>query len=291
MFDPKSAPKEEGIVVIAVLFGFIGGGVALVLYDYAWTAAAVIAILVATVVALVLWLGWREPASKGQVGPGLASTDDKAADATHHERDASEATHTAPATSAAMAPAASSISVDPDDASSAAGSTGAIETADAPGHVVTTGSAAAAPVTTPAPSKATDPEQLAEGSEAQDDAQSKPAGTPKTAPTPSESAPLDAPAETGIKPAGLEAPRGGQADNLKEIKGVGVKLEQLLHDMGYYHFDQIAQWTEVEIAWVDENLKGFRGRVTRDDWVPQAKILADGGDTDFSKKVDKGRVY
>ncbi|MCA1776397.1 MAG: hypothetical protein LC676_12520, partial [Loktanella sp.] len=90
MFDPKSAPKEEGIVVIAVLFGFIGGGVALVLYDYPWTAAAVIAVLVATVVALVLWLGWREPASKGPVGPGRAgSKDDTAADATSHERDAS----------------------------------------------------------------------------------------------------------------------------------------------------------------------------------------------------------
>ncbi len=286
MFDPKSAPKEEGIVVIAVLFGFIGGGVALVLYDYAWTAAAVIAVLVATVVALVLWLGWREPASKGPVGPGRAGRDDTAPDATQRERDASAATHTAPATSAAMAPAASSISVEPDDVSSAAGSTGAIETEDAPGHVVTTGSAAAAPVTTPAPSKATDPAPSAEGSEAQ----SKPAGTPM-APAPSENTPFGADADIGTKPTGLDAPRGGQADNLKEIKGVGVKLEQLLHDMGYYHFDQIAQWTEVEIAWVDENLKGFRGRVTRDDWVPQAKILAGGGDTDFSKKVDNGRVY
>lgn len=291
MFDPKSAPKEEGIVVIAVLFGFIGGGVALVLYDYPWTAAAVIAVLVATVVALVLWLGWREPASKGPVGPGRAgSKDDTAADVTSHERDASAATHTAPATSAAMAPAESSISVAPDDASSAAGSTGTVETAEAPGHVVTTGSAAAAPVTTPAPSKATDPAPVPEGAEEHDDAQSKPVGTP-TAPTASESTPFDAGADIGTKPAGLDAPRGGQPDNLKEIKGVGVKLEQLLHDMGYYHFDQIVQWTEVEIAWVDENLKGFRGRVTRDDWVPQAKILAGGGDTDFSKKVDNGRVY
>jgi len=98
-------------------------------------------------------------------------------------------------------------------------------------------------------------------------------------------------ADVGTKPVGLDAPRDGQADNLKEIKGVGVKLEQLLHDMGYYHFDQIANWTAAEIVWVNENLKGFRGRVTRDDWVPQARLLAVSGDTAFSKKVDKGDTY
>ncbi|WP_371036674.1 NADH:ubiquinone oxidoreductase [Rhodosalinus sp. FB01] len=78
----------------------------------------------------------------------------------------------------------------------------------------------------------------------------------------------------GTKPATLSAPRGGQADDLKKIKGVGPKLETLLNSLGFYHFDQIAAWSEDEIAWVDENLEGFKGRVTRDDWVAQAKDLA-----------------
>ena len=290
MFDPKSAPKEEGIVVIAVLFGFIGGGISLVLFDYAWTAAAVIAVLVAVIVALVLWLGWREPANKGPVAPGGADKDAPTG-ANRTESAASAATHTAPATSAAMAPAEPGLSVAPDDASPAAGSTGSVETADAPGHVVTTGSAAAAPVTTPAPSKVADPAPTHDESHLQSDAQSKPAGTPDpTAPAP-EAGPMAGDADVGTKPVGLDAPRDGQADNLKEIKGVGVKLEQLLHDMGYYHFDQIANWTAAEIVWVNENLKGFRGRVTRDDWVPQARLLAVSGDTAFSKKVDKGDTY
>ena len=98
-------------------------------------------------------------------------------------------------------------------------------------------------------------------------------------------------AAEGAKPATLTAARGGQADNLKEIKGVGPKLEAMLHGMGFYHFDQIAAWTAAEVAWVDENLTGFKGRATRDDWVGQAKILASGGETAFSKRVEDGDVY
>jgi NADH-quinone oxidoreductase subunit E len=45
------------------------------------------------------------------------------------------------------------------------------------------------------------------------------------------------------------------------------------------------------VAWVDQNLEGFKGRVTRDTWVDQARLLASGAETEFSKKVDKGDVY
>lgn len=76
------------------------------------------------------------------------------------------------------------------------------------------------------------------------------------------------------KPEGLSAPRGGMADDLKEISGVGPKMEKLLHKLGYFHFDQVAAWSASDVAWVDENLEGFKGRVSRDDWVPQAKKLA-----------------
>ena len=78
-------------------------------------------------------------------------------------------------------------------------------------------------------------------------------------------------------PASLAAARDGQPDDLKQIKGVGPKLEKLLHSMGFYHFDQIAAWTDDEVAWVDENLTGFKGRVTRDEWVAQARTLTSGG--------------
>ncbi|MEL6205968.1 MAG: NADH:ubiquinone oxidoreductase [Pseudomonadota bacterium] len=80
-------------------------------------------------------------------------------------------------------------------------------------------------------------------------------------------------APIGTKPTGLEGPRDGTADDLKQIKGVGPALEKLCNSLGFYHFDQIAAWTGEEVAWVDEHLEGFKGRVTRDDWVAQAKAL------------------
>lgn len=98
------------------------------------------------------------------------------------------------------------------------------------------------------------------------------------------------PDAVGDRPALLEEARDGAPDDLKRIKGVGAKIEEILHDLGVYHFDQIAAWTERETAWVDARLR-FRGRISRDDWVGQAKTLAAGGETEFSKKVDKGGVY
>lgn len=100
---------------------------------------------------------------------------------------------------------------------------------------------------------------------------------------------VDLPADPntiGKEPVTLDEPKGGQADDLKRIKGVGEKLERLCNMMGFWHYDQIANWTDEEVAWVDENLQGFKGRVTRDDWVAQAKILAAGGETEFSQKQD-----
>lgn len=116
-----------------------------------------------------------------------------------------------------------------------------------------------------------------------------PAPAPKPEPKPEPKA--EAPAPEGAKPEGLSEARGGQADDLKKIKGVGPKLEKLLNSMGFFHFDQIAAWGAAEVAWVDENLEGFKGRVTRDTWVEQAKLLASGEETAFSKKVDEGDVY
>jgi NADH-quinone oxidoreductase subunit E len=76
------------------------------------------------------------------------------------------------------------------------------------------------------------------------------------------------------KPQSLTAARGGKPDDLKLIKGIGPKLEILCNRLGFYHFDQIAAWTAAEIAWVDDNLEGFKGRVSRDNWVGQARALA-----------------
>lgn len=90
--------------------------------------------------------------------------------------------------------------------------------------------------------------------------------------------PAEAPAAAAKpkKPRGLKAPRKAGADDLKVIKGIGPKLETLLHSLGFFHFDQIAAWTEAELAWVDDNLEGFKGRAVREDWVGQARALIGG---------------
>ena len=71
----------------------------------------------------------------------------------------------------------------------------------------------------------------------------------------------------------LSAPRDGRGDDLKEIAGIGPKLEKMLQSLGVYHFDQIAAWTPAEIDWVNAAIS-FRGRIERERWVEQAQRLA-----------------
>ena len=85
----------------------------------------------------------------------------------------------------------------------------------------------------------------------------------------------------GSKPKGLKAARKGTADDLKIIEGIGPALEKLCHELGFFHFDQIAAWGASEIEWMDANLKGFKGRVTRDKWVAQAKLIGEVGIAEF----------
>ena len=190
-----TAPISQGILAVAVVFGLIGGGVAYVVYGFGVPSAGLIGGFVALLVAVVLALGWRDPAPRRAVAAAVAAAPVRAM--------ATPAAHAAPV----------------------------VATADLP------------------------------------------------------------PVSADGKPEGMAAPRNGQADDLKQIKGVGPKLEAMLNEMGYWHFDQIAAWRAAEVAWVDENLEGFKGRVSRDDWVSQAKILAAGGSTAFSDKVEKGGVY
>lgn len=115
---------------------------------------------------------------------------------------------------------------------------------------------------------------------------------PKTSAAPKAKAPAATKAKAPVakdgKPETLSGPRKGQsADDLKLLKGVGPGLEKTLNELGFYHFDQIAGWRKKEIEWVDSRLK-FKGRIERDEWVKQAKVLAKGGTTEFSSRAKKG---
>ena len=87
----------------------------------------------------------------------------------------------------------------------------------------------------------------------------------------------------GTQPKGLPTPRGGSPDPLQRISGVGPKIESRLHDLGIFHFDQIAAWSEEQERWVDGYLK-FKGRIGRDEWVQQARLLAEGREEEFASR-------
>ncbi len=119
----------------------------------------------------------------------------------------------------------------------------------------------------------------------------KPAAKAKSAPEKKPAAkPAAAEEVAEVAPETLKEARGGLPDDLKLLKGVGPKLEQTLNELGFFHFDQIAEWGEAEVAWVDSRLK-FKGRIERDGWIAQAAKLAVGDDTDFAKKAKKDGRY
>jgi len=90
-------------------------------------------------------------------------------------------------------------------------------------------------------------------------------------------------------PRPLPAASQGLHNDLKRIRGVGVLIEKRLNAMGITRYEQIANWTSGEIDRVSQVLE-FKGRIEREGWVEQARILVNGGQTEFSRRVDRGEV-
>lgn len=62
-------------------------------------------------------------------------------------------------------------------------------------------------------------------------------------------------------------------DDLTEIVGIGKVFQHTLHKLGYYTFQQIANFGPADIARVNMALKENKGRMEQDDWIGQAKEL------------------
>ncbi|MEP7223108.1 MAG: hypothetical protein ABI673_10650 [Novosphingobium sp.] len=82
-------------------------------------------------------------------------------------------------------------------------------------------------------------------------------------------------------------PAGNTGDDLTRIKGLGPKLAALLGSLGVNSFDQIATWSDEDVARIDAQLGSFAGRPVRDAWVEQAKLLATGDTGGFESKFGK----
>jgi NADH-quinone oxidoreductase subunit E len=58
-----------------------------------------------------------------------------------------------------------------------------------------------------------------------------------------------------------------------------------VNSLGFYHFDQIASWSDADVALVDAEMKTFKGRIARDKWVAQAKIIVAEGLEAFRERA------
>jgi len=93
----------------------------------------------------------------------------------------------------------------------------------------------------------------------------------------------------GSRPAGIAAPPDTEADDLKLIKGIGPRNEKACNGLGIYQFSQIADWTPDEAIWVGHHI-AFPGRIERENWIAQARLLASGGETEHSSAVKSGSL-
>lgn len=147
--------------------------------------------------------------------------------------------------------------------------------------------AAAAPPPAPAPVAAPPPQPVAEPPA---DPLVEPAAEPLLSPEPVADAPAEVapPAPTAERAPAPEPtaapPPAATADNLQLLKGVGPKMVGLLNGLGVTSFQQIAAWTDADVAAIDPQLGAFQGRIARDNIVDQAGYLARGDKAGFEAK-------
>lgn len=91
-------------------------------------------------------------------------------------------------------------------------------------------------------------------------------------------------AEPTVTPAPVTT---GPADPLTRLKGLGPKAEAALNALGITRFEQIASWSEIDVARIDQQMGAFKGRITRDRWVEQARYLAAGDTAGFEATFGK----
>ena len=125
----------------------------------------------------------------------------------------------------------------------------------------TPATAKSAPAAKPAPAKpAAAKPAAAKASAAPKPAASKPAAAPKKA-----------------------APAAGKADNLRRLIGIGPVNDKLLKGLGVTTYAQIAAWTAADVKRIEDTLN-FDGRIAREKWIEQAKLLAAGDEKEFARQ-------
>ena len=68
-------------------------------------------------------------------------------------------------------------------------------------------------------------------------------------------------------------PKTQEADDLTKLKNVGPLLQQHLHQVGIYLFDQVSKLTEDDFELLDEVIENFPIEENREGWIAQANKL------------------
>ncbi|MDX8530448.1 proton-conducting membrane transporter [Mesorhizobium sp. VK25A] len=90
-------------------------------------------------------------------------------------------------------------------------------------------------------------------------------------------------AATAAKKTAAPKAATGNADNLRRLIGIGPVNERLLKGLGVTTYAQIAAWTDGDVKRVEEVLN-FDGRIAREKWIEQAKLLAAGNEAEFARQ-------
>ncbi|RWP22740.1 MAG: proton-conducting membrane transporter [Mesorhizobium sp.] len=112
-------------------------------------------------------------------------------------------------------------------------------------------------------------------------ASASPASAPKHPASTTSAAPKSA--APAAKKAATTKAAVGKASNLRRLIGIGPANERLLHGLGVTTYAQIAAWTAADVKRIEETLN-FDGRIERERWIEQAKLLAAGDEEEFARR-------
>ncbi|MFK0687839.1 proton-conducting membrane transporter [Mesorhizobium sp. IMUNJ 23033] len=162
----------------------------------------------------------------------------------------------------------------------------------ASGTAKAAGQAPAALMSTPAtaPAKPAAAKPAAKPASAKPAAAAKKPSAAKTAAVPKPAAKAAAPKAAASKPAAAKKAvpasakaAAGKPDNLRRLIGIGPVNEKLLKGLGVTSYAQIAAWTEADVKRIEDVLN-FDGRIAREQWIDQAKLLAAGDENGFARR-------
>ncbi len=85
----------------------------------------------------------------------------------------------------------------------------------------------------------------------------------------------------------VSSPAPAADQPLTILKGLGPKAAARLAELGIASVDQLAALSPEGISVIDADMGNFAGRITRDRWVEQARLLAAGDLTGFEKAFGK----